>query len=71
LGSSGLRIGTIDITRLEINEKDMETIADFIARVLIEYEDPELVGKDEIDFRLPKQMLYDSFDNDYPVWAKM
>ena len=67
---SGLRIGTIEVTRLGMNEKDMETIADFIARVLIKQEDPELVGKEVIDFRLPKQTLYYNFDNDYPAWAK-
>ena len=67
---SGLRIGTIEVTRLGMNENDMETIADFIARVLVKNEDPELVGKDVMDFRLPKQTLYYNFDNDYPAWAK-
>jgi glycine hydroxymethyltransferase len=68
---SGLRIGTIEITRLGMNENDMVTIADFIARVLVENEDPEWVGKDVMDFRLPKQRLYYNFDNDYPTWAKV
>lgn len=68
---SGLRIGTIEVTRLGMNEQDMETIAGFIARVLVHKEDPEQVGKDVIDFRLPKQTLYYNFDNDYPAWARM
>jgi glycine hydroxymethyltransferase len=68
---SGLRIGTIEVTRLGMNEKDMETLADFIARVLIEKEDPSLVGKDVIDFRLPRQTLYYNFDHGYPDWAMM
>ncbi len=67
---SGLRLGTIEVTRLGMNEKDMETIADFIARVLVEQDPPELVGEDVIDFRLPKQTLYYNFDNEYPDWAK-
>lgn len=67
---SGLRIGTIEVTRLGMNEKDMETIAYFIARVLIEKEDPEAVGKDVMDFRHPYQTLYYNFDNEYPAWAK-
>jgi hypothetical protein len=54
-----------------MNENDMQTIADFVGRVLVEKEDPESVGKDAIDFRLPKQTLYYNFDNDYPAWAKM
>jgi glycine hydroxymethyltransferase len=68
---SGLRIGTIEVTRLGMNENDMETIADLIARVLVKGEDPEVVGKDAMDFRLPKQTLYYNFDNGYPAWAKM
>lgn len=67
---SGLRIGTIEVTRLGMNERDMETIADFIARVLIRGEKPELVAKDVTDFRFPKQTLYYNFDHDYPAWAK-
>jgi glycine hydroxymethyltransferase len=67
---SGLRIGTIEVTRLGMNEDDMETIADFIARVLVRGEDPTSVGKDVADFRLPRQTLYYNFDNEYPAWAK-
>jgi glycine hydroxymethyltransferase len=67
---SGLRIGTIEVTRLGMNEKDMETIADFIARVLVKNEDPDAVGKDVVDFRLPKQTLYYNFDHEYPAWAQ-
>ena len=68
---SGLRIGTIEVTRLGMNENDMETIADFIARILIKGEDPAEVGNDVLDFRLPKQTLYYNFDHEYPAWAKM
>jgi hypothetical protein len=49
----------------------MVTIADFIARVLINNEEPESVGKDVVDFRYPQQTLYYNFDNEYPVWAKV
>ena len=67
---SGLRIGTIEVTRLGMNEKDMEIIANFIERVLVKNEDPEAVGKDVVDFRLPKQTLYYNFDHEYPAWAQ-
>jgi glycine hydroxymethyltransferase len=66
---SGLRIGTIEITRLGLREEDMATIADFIARVLVEGESTESVGKDVIDYRLPKQDFYYCFDNGLPIWA--
>jgi glycine hydroxymethyltransferase len=68
---SGLRIGTIEVTRLGMNEKDMETIADFIARVLVKNENVESVGKDVVDFRYPQQTLYYNFDHGYPAWAKV
>ena len=67
---SGLRIGTIEITRLGMNEVDMSTIADFIARVLVEGESTKSVGKDVVDFRLPKQDFYYCFDNGWPAWVK-
>jgi glycine hydroxymethyltransferase len=67
---SGLRMGTIEATRLGMNEKDMGTIADFIARVLVKQEDPEAVGRDAMDFRLPKQTLYYNFDHEYPGWVQ-
>ncbi|MFP4611577.1 MAG: serine hydroxymethyltransferase [Thiohalophilus sp.] len=66
---SGLRIGTIEVTRLGMREAEMETIADFIARVLIEGESTESVGRDVVDFRLPQQTFYYNFDHGLPPWA--
>jgi glycine hydroxymethyltransferase len=68
---SGLRMGAIEVTRLGMNETDMETIADFMARVLVQKEDPESVGKDVVDFRYPQQTLYYNFDNEYPGWVRV
>src|SRR5216683_3099525 len=48
---SGLRIGTTEVTRLGMREKDMETIADFMTRVLVEQIAPENVLDDVIAFR--------------------
>src|SRR6059058_3291873 len=44
----GLRIGTTEITRLGMKEQEMETIADFMARVLVEQEAPEEVVDDVV-----------------------
>lgn len=68
---SGLRIGTIEITRLGMNEEDMSTLADFIARVLVQNEPTESVGQDVIDFRWPQQTFYYNFDNGLPPWANL
>lgn len=63
---SGLRMGSIEVTRLGMREKDMETIADFMARILIEKAAPEDVMEDVVDFRLPYQTMYYCFDNGLP-----
>src|SRR5947207_5535619 len=62
----GLRIGTIEITRLGMHESEMETIAAFMARLLIEQEAPEQVVDDVIAFRQPYQTLYYCFDHGMP-----
>jgi glycine hydroxymethyltransferase len=63
---SGLRMGSIEVTRLGMREKDMATIADFMARILIEKAAPEDVMEDVVDFRLPYQTMYYCFDNGLP-----
>src|SRR5215469_5119220 len=47
----GLRLGTIEVTRLGMGEAEMEAIADFIARILVERSAPEAVIDDVIAFR--------------------
>ena len=67
---SGLRIGTIEVTRLGMREADMVTIADFMSRVLVKGEDTKSVQKDVLDFRLPLQDFYYNFDHGMPDWAQ-
>ncbi len=62
----GLRIGTIEATRLGMHEHEMETIADFIARVLVERVAPEDVRDEVIAFREAYQKLYYCFENGLP-----
>lgn len=63
----GLRMGTIEITRLGLGEAQMETIADFIARVLVERVEPETVCDNESAFRQPYQTLYYCFEHGLPA----
>jgi glycine hydroxymethyltransferase len=63
---SGLRMGTIEVTRLGMREKEMDTIADFMSRVLIEKQAPENVLEDVIEFRQAYQTLYYNFDHGIP-----
>ncbi len=62
----GLRMGTIEVTRLGMKEAEMEAIADFIGRILVEDEAPEQVMEDVIEFRMPFQTMYYSFDEGLP-----
>ncbi|MER3543181.1 MAG: serine hydroxymethyltransferase [Chloroflexota bacterium] len=62
----GLRMGTIEVTRLGMREAEMETIADFIARILVERASPDDVVEDVIEFRRPYQQLYYCFENGLP-----
>src|SRR5260370_30556341 len=57
----GLRMGTIEITRLGMGESEMGTIADFISRLLIERAFPDNVIDDVIAFRQPDPTLYSCF----------
>jgi glycine hydroxymethyltransferase len=63
---SGLRIGTIEVTRLGMREAEMEAIAGFMARIVIEKVAPEDVVKDVIEFRQAYQTLYYCFDKGLP-----
>lgn len=63
---SGLRIGSTEVTRLGMDEADMETIASFMARVLIEGEEPERVARDVVAFRQPYQTVYYCFEAGLP-----
>jgi glycine hydroxymethyltransferase len=63
---SGLRLGTIEVTRLGMKEPEMRQIADFIARVLVEKESPDTVLEDVFEFRQDYHKLYYCFDNGLP-----
>jgi glycine hydroxymethyltransferase len=63
---NGLRMGTIEATRLGMREKEMVTIADFIARVVVEKRPPEDVVEDVIEFRQGYQTLYYDFEHGLP-----
>jgi glycine hydroxymethyltransferase len=63
----GLRIGTTEVTRLGMKEREMDIIADFMTRVLVEQVAPEDVVDDVVAFREPYQTVYYCFDNGIPV----
>jgi glycine hydroxymethyltransferase len=62
----GLRMGTIEVTRLGMRESEMAIIAAFMSRVLVEHESPDTVVEDVIAFRQAYQTLYYNFDQAWP-----
>ena len=62
----GLRMGTIEVTRLGMREGEMQRIADLIARVLIRGEEPEAVKPDALALRRDFQTLYYCFETGLP-----
>lgn len=64
---SGLRMGTTEVTRLGIKEQEMEIIADFIARILVENVAPEDVVNEVVAFREPYQTVYYCFGQEMPA----
>jgi len=63
---NGLRMGTIEVTRYGMREKEMDAIAGFMARILVEKQSPDLVMEDVIEFRQGYQTLYYDFDHGLP-----
>jgi glycine hydroxymethyltransferase len=59
---SGIRLGVQEMTRLGMNEKEMDIIADLFKQCLI---DGKFVGDDVVDFRKDYQIVHYSFDEDF------
>ena len=62
----GLRMGTIEVTRLGMREREMEAIAELMARVLIRGEEAEAVKPDALALRHGFQTLYYCFETGLP-----
>jgi len=58
----GIRLGTSEITRLGMKENDMNDIADFIKRIILDKETPETVIKDITEFRKDFQNVHYCFE---------
>ncbi len=63
---SGLRMGTTEVTRLGMREAEMDTIANFIARIVVEQAPVEAVVKEVMAFREPFQTFYYCVEHSLP-----
>jgi glycine hydroxymethyltransferase len=60
-------MGTIEVTRFGMKEREMEAIADLIARIVIRREDPARVQADAVALRRAFPTLYYCFENGLPA----
>jgi glycine hydroxymethyltransferase len=61
---SGIRLGTQELTRLGMKEREMKEVARLIKRVAIDREEPEKVKKDVILLKSQYQTVHYCFDGD-------
>jgi len=61
LNPSGLRLGTPELTRIGMKEKEMSEVADFYKRVLIDNEKPSMIKEEIKEFRKDYQELHYCF----------
>ncbi len=61
---SGLRLGTQELTRIGMKERDMKEVAKLFRRVIIDREQPEKVKKDVVHLKSQYQTVQYCFDGD-------
>ncbi len=65
----GIRLGTSEVTRLGMKEGDMEEIAKFFKRTLIDKEDPKRVARDVAEFRKNFRHIHYAFEGAKEAYA--
>jgi glycine hydroxymethyltransferase len=61
MNPSGLRLGTPELTRIGMKEKEMEDVAEFYARALLKNDDTKKIKADVKEFRTDFQELHYCF----------
>jgi len=59
----GIRLGTSEVTRLGMKEREMGEVAEFIRRAVIDGEAPERVSADVAEFRRDYQRVHYAFES--------
>lgn len=67
----GIRLGTSEMTRLGMEESEMDTIADFLTRVVMKGEDLKKIAAEISEFRKDYQKVHYAFDTETPAYAHL
>ena len=65
---SGIRLGTQELTRIGMKEKDMSELADFFRRIIVKKEDPKKVGADVREFKKNFMKIEYCFNSGTPAF---
>jgi len=65
---SGIRLGTQELTRIGMKEKDMEEVAEFFRRIVIKKEDPKKVASDVREFKKNFMKIEYCFNSGAPAF---
>ncbi len=68
LNPGGIRIGSQEITRLGMKEKEMEVIAEFFKALIIDQKDTKKVASDVADFRKEFQTIHYGFESSHKAY---
>ena len=65
----GIRLGTSEVTRLGMKESDMEEVADFVRRVVLDNEPPRKIAEEVAEFRKGFQVLQYCFEKEPEAYS--
>lgn len=65
---SGIRIGTQELTRIGMKEKDMDTVAGFFERLIMRKENPKSVSEEVRRFKSEFKTIQYCFESGYPAY---
>jgi glycine hydroxymethyltransferase len=65
----GIRLGTSEATRLGMKESDMEEVADFVRRVVLDNEPPRKIAEEVAEFRKGFQVLQFCFEKEPEAYS--
>ncbi|MEM2135376.1 MAG: serine hydroxymethyltransferase [Candidatus Jordarchaeaceae archaeon] len=68
LNPGGIRLGTSEVTRLGMKESEMQVVADFIKRVVIDKEDPAKISLEVAEFRKDFQKVHYCFESELEAY---
>ncbi|MCF2135673.1 MAG: serine hydroxymethyltransferase [Candidatus Thorarchaeota archaeon] len=71
LAPGGIRLGVSEMTRLGMNESEMDTIAEFMTRVVMKEEDVKKVAADVAEFRKDYQHVHYAYDTETPAYKHL